>query len=152
MVFTVAAFVPQTRILIQLLQKVQCHQTGFRSYKDKAKGMVFQKTPPKMGLFSSRNQDSLGPNSSGRKISKSTFFLISGRPSGPGAPKASRKLQGPLITQMCYCGTLFIFLYLSWNSDVLLWDTFYLKMGCYGDGGVYQQRVNSNMTGTTITR
>ena len=35
---------------------------------------------------------------------KSTFFLISGRPAGPGAPQASRQLQVDLTTQVRYCG------------------------------------------------
>ena len=35
---------------------------------------------------------------------ESTFFLISGRPAGPGAPQASRQLQVDLTTQVRYCG------------------------------------------------
>ena len=72
-----------------------------------------------MGLFSSRNQDSLGRDSR-RKIAiyllpdiETTYGTMS--PAGLPAVAGS-----------------------SHHSGVLLWDTLY-HIGCYGDGGVYQQ-------------
>ena len=72
-----------------------------------------------MGLFPSRNQNSLGPDSR-RKIS---IYLLPdiettcGTRSPAGLPEVAGSPH---------------------HSGVLLWDTLYHN-GCYGDGGVYQQ-------------
>ena len=103
------------------------------SYHTKIKlGVVLPKDTPKMGLFSSPILDSLGPDSR-RKMS---IYLLPdiGTTYGTMSPAGLPVVVGS-----------------SHHSGVLLWNTLY-HIGCYGDGGVYQQCDNSNMTGTTITR
>ena len=73
---------------------------------------------------------------------ESTFFLISGRPAGPGAPQASRQLQVDLTTQVRYCGN---------NRNILRITVRHALSHCWllWWCGVYQHR-KYNIIGATI--
>ena len=71
---------------------------------------------------------------------ESTFFLISGRPAGPGAPQASRQLQVDLTTQVRYCGNNRNILRITVRHALSHW----LLWWC----GVYQHRKYNIIGGT----